>query len=174
MENASKALIIAGGVLVSIIILGLLVLAWSGFSNFAQEKSDAELQEQISEFNKSLESYQKSLLRGTEVASVINKVRSNNQMYDDKISWQFELKDNIVLEVNGTRVTILSSGVYNEGNSNAYDNCTQDKSYFNEFKRLYFRCTGIEYSAKTGKINAISFQQIEKSQIQTWYNNNSI
>ena len=40
MENATKALLIAAGVLIGIIILSMLLLGYNQISNYYQQKSD--------------------------------------------------------------------------------------------------------------------------------------
>ena len=42
MENASKALIMAGGILITILVVSLLVLFWNQVSDYKKTSSDAE------------------------------------------------------------------------------------------------------------------------------------
>ena len=52
MENASKALIMAGGVLISLMVIGLLVLFYNNLSGMQKIKTDSETEQQAAEFNK--------------------------------------------------------------------------------------------------------------------------
>ena len=51
MENASKALIMAGGMLLAILIISLLVYAWSLFSKYQASKDSLADIEDTAKFN---------------------------------------------------------------------------------------------------------------------------
>ena len=53
MENATKALLIAAGVLIGIIILSMLLLGYNQISNYYQQQSDNLSLKQIVELNAS-------------------------------------------------------------------------------------------------------------------------
>ena len=57
MENASKALIIAGGFLIAILVISLLVTGWNKLTYFSKTQEEIQTVEQIIEFNKEFESY---------------------------------------------------------------------------------------------------------------------
>ena len=52
MENAVKALLIAAGVLVGIILLSLITVSYRQISDYYNEKEQAEISNQLTEFNK--------------------------------------------------------------------------------------------------------------------------
>ena len=79
MENATKALLIAGGVLIGIIILAALIYAYTSFTRVAAENEQAKATEQLAEFNKPYTSYEGKILRGAEVISVVNRAVSDNR-----------------------------------------------------------------------------------------------
>ncbi len=83
MENASKALIMAGSILLTIMVVGLLVYFMSQYRQFPQAQNDAERLAQVSKFNREYESYDKKEMYGTEVATVVNKVINHNKKYFD-------------------------------------------------------------------------------------------
>lgn len=79
MENASKALLIAGGILLAVLVLSLLGLLLSNISSnqLAQEKRlEAE---QLQEFNQQWEAYNKKALFGSDIITVVNKAIQNNK-----------------------------------------------------------------------------------------------
>ena len=84
MENASHALMIAGGIIIAMAVLGLLLFAFHKYQNFRQAESDSTKQEQIYEYNKKLESYNKRALKGTEVVSLLNLAKDTNQNNTEK------------------------------------------------------------------------------------------
>lgn len=81
MENAAKALTIAGGVLIAIIVVSTLWYSFQQWGILPQAKADNEKISQEVEFNKEFESYNKQNLYGTDVITVINKAIANNQKY---------------------------------------------------------------------------------------------
>lgn len=83
MENASKALLMAGGVLISIIIIGVLILGYNQWRAIPQEQEEALKTEQLAKFNREYEAYNKQKLYGTDIISVINKAVSNNKKYEN-------------------------------------------------------------------------------------------
>lgn len=76
MENASKALIIAGSILISILIVGLGVIIYSNVSGIA---SGAGLSEQeITMHNSPFEAYFGGSVSGSNVKALLSKVTANN------------------------------------------------------------------------------------------------
>jgi len=81
MENASRALEMAAGVLLAVLILSLLAFF---FSSISQRPVDDDLRvsaEQLAKFNQEYEVYQKSAMYGVDVISCLNKAISNNEKY---------------------------------------------------------------------------------------------
>lgn len=86
MENASKALIMAGGVLLSVIVIGLLLLAYTQLREYPKEQEAVQKAEQLAKFNTEYEAYEKERLYGTDVITVLNKAINNNIKYTDNES----------------------------------------------------------------------------------------
>ena len=86
MENASKALLIAGGVLLAMMILAMLVYVSTSITDFSEAQDRDALTKQLSEFNKGFEAYNKKIMYGVDVISVVNKaINYNNSLdIDDK------------------------------------------------------------------------------------------
>ena len=81
MENVSKALLIAGGVLLSIMVVSLLVYTGKSFGKISRAEQEAKLTKDRQAYNAEYEVYDKSLMYGTDVLSCLNKAQSNNQKY---------------------------------------------------------------------------------------------
>ena len=62
MENASKALLMAGGILIALMIIGALVLLGNNLSNYKSNEDISVHQAQIAEFNNQFEPYNKKRL----------------------------------------------------------------------------------------------------------------
>lgn len=79
MENASKALIMAGSVLIALMIIGALLLMFNNLSSYQDINNDNEMQAQIIEFNNQYETYNRDDVRGSDLYSLLNKVIDYNR-----------------------------------------------------------------------------------------------
>ena len=97
MENASKALIMAGGVLLAIMILSLLVSVGISMSDMVGAQDEKTATQQVQQFNESYLAYNKSKMYGIDVITVVNKAIDYNTKLgtDDE-----EYKINIILKLN--------------------------------------------------------------------------
>lgn len=77
MENASKALTIAGSMLVSIIVVSMLVMFFNNLRNVAGTEQAIEGELAAAEFNKQFDVYARNVY-GTELFSLANKVKDYN------------------------------------------------------------------------------------------------
>lgn len=79
MENASKALIIAGGILISILIISLLVMFYDNIKDLMNIEHNEDISEQAVEFNKQYDVYYRDNLYGSDLLSIANKVNDYNK-----------------------------------------------------------------------------------------------
>lgn len=77
MENASKALIIAGAILLSILIISLGILIFSQAQDTINSVNMSE--QEIQAFNNKFTPYQGTRVRGSQVNALVQAVASNNQ-----------------------------------------------------------------------------------------------
>lgn len=161
MENASKALLIAGGVLSGILILSLLVFMFTSISNNAKSKEEIKIVEQLTAYNKEFESYNRKLLRGTDVVSLINKAISTNKKYDNieeyYINIQFEMKEELVYISSGTTSSKVKFDVNKTYDINSFNSIKNNEEAFKDFKRRIFDCTEIEYNKINGRVCRMKF-----------------
>ena len=80
MENASKALIIAGAILLAILIIGLGIFIYRQAANTVSDTGMDQLA--IQQFNAQFENYIKDNVSGTTVKSLIQLVKTNNAVED--------------------------------------------------------------------------------------------
>ena len=78
MENASKAILMAGGMLLTILIVSLLVFAWNTFSNYYSQKDSIDEIDDVTEFNLQFTNYDRNDVSGYELLSLINQVIDYN------------------------------------------------------------------------------------------------
>ncbi len=125
MENATKALLIAGGVLIAIIIISVLVITFQKTGNVSRTYSQTVDQEQITIFNSNFTKYVGQDLTIHEVVTICNfaynngthNVTVNSQHINpftsdnikDNLENRYELKIN-AYDINGyiTNVQIIS------------------------------------------------------------------
>lgn len=80
MENASKALLMAGGILIAIITIALLVRSFNTISIFQKAKLSEEEQAQLVAFNEQYTKYLNQYVYGTEVRTLINKYKNDGMV----------------------------------------------------------------------------------------------
>ena len=78
-------------------IIAVLMYVVQRSASLKKAEQDKEIAEQITKFNMEYESYQKTLLRGTELVTLINRAIANNIKYEDSdkvydIDIHFKLK----------------------------------------------------------------------------------
>jgi len=104
MENASKALMIAGSVLIALIIIGALVLMFNQLSELEQTKVGIEEENKITEYSKKFEQFNKTIY-GSELLSLANlqdnytRTQVNEKGYM-KIDIKVKLKSSIESYIN--------------------------------------------------------------------------
>ena len=130
MENASKALLIAGGILIALIIIAMFIMMFNKITNLTNEHEEQIKIEQLAAFNAQFEAYNKKAMYGTDVISLINKVAENNKTYPGKTDYQ------IVITLNGNVMT----------NSNTLIG--------RDSEQYIFKCTKIEYN-ELGRVSRI-------------------
>lgn len=79
MENASKALMMAGGVLLALMIIGALMLMFNQISAYQKNNTDSQKDIQIANFNKDFDRYSESSnIKGVDIITLINKITDYN------------------------------------------------------------------------------------------------
>ena len=78
MENASKALVMAGTILISLMIITALVLSYNSFSNYEKSKEETKDTKLLENFNNQYEIYNRKNIKGTDIISVVNKAQAYN------------------------------------------------------------------------------------------------
>ena len=79
MENASKALLMAGGILIALLVIGALILMFNQIGSYGKKQDESKKGSQIAEFNKDFERYfDDKGITGADIVSLINKVVDYN------------------------------------------------------------------------------------------------
>ncbi len=110
MENASKALIIAGAILLSILIIALGMNIYNSASS-ATGNADMSAQE-IDSHNQTFTAYE-GRIKGTQVRTLLNMIAKNNEEYEDRqITTNFAGSD-ITSTIGDTLKTVKTNTTYN-------------------------------------------------------------
>lgn len=83
MENASKALIIAGSVLLAVLIIIALIYTFSQISSLKQVEASSEEEKILAQYDKEIESFNRQGLYGSEILSLANLVEDYNKRQSD-------------------------------------------------------------------------------------------
>lgn len=81
MENASKALLIAGGMMLAMLVVSLLIYGWSSYSDYNIHKDELKDIEDLAKFNEQFENYNRQDLMGYELISLANKIVDYNERH---------------------------------------------------------------------------------------------
>ena len=109
MENASKALIIAGAILISILIVGLGVIIYNNVSGIASG-TGLDSQE-ISAHNSPFEGYFGDYVSGSNLKALLTQVQANNSAANRN----GEIVGNYIYVIDGDNGGILSSSTVKTG-----------------------------------------------------------
>lgn len=104
MENLSKALLIAAGMLFTVMILSMLMITYNQVASHYQQQHELAVIDQTELFNKEFENYNRAYIRGNDLISLMNKIIDYNtsQSYREDIGSKrilvtIELPDNDVI-----------------------------------------------------------------------------
>ncbi len=117
MENASKALSIAGGILLAMMILSLMIYVSSSMSDMADAQDRQILAQQVKEFNDSYLAYNKTRMYGTDVITVVNKaINYNKELDTDEEEYFINIKLNLTtnFETKTQKTTFNGDGTTDE------------------------------------------------------------
>lgn len=84
MENASKALLMAGGILLTMLVVTVLMYAFGLVSEYQANKDRLREIEEVAKFNQQFTGYERNDVLGYEVLSLVNKVIDYNQRHSFK------------------------------------------------------------------------------------------
>ena len=90
MENATKAIIMAGAVLISIILISIGVALWNNYANFSEQNAKNTRNQQLNEFNVKFEKYayngnKTSEVSAQDVKTIVNLAKDYNNKYDEEL-----------------------------------------------------------------------------------------
>jgi len=142
MENASKALLIAGGIFLGIITLSILVVLMNNISNIGASHEEKKKAQELAAWNAEWEAYNKSYLYGAEVLTVSNKAKQNNLEHKDNSTYHVSIIINLDPKIIGGAYVLPEQAEYE----------------LSLRKTEAFKCVGISYSNETGRVCEMEFE----------------
>lgn len=172
MENATKALLIAAGVFLAIMLITLLVMGYSKVSEYYKQQNELLTEEQMDKFNKQFQGYNKRNIRGNEIISLMNKVIDYNtrQSYSDGTNYE-RIKVNITIgssmveqfKYDSSDTGIVKSVISNNGTVGS------DYDKDNEFVEITNTPTNLINSAKSAGIQKLTDTKLQKLTAEIQY-----
>lgn len=153
MENASKALLMAAGVLMGILVLSLAVFLFSDFGSTSSQIRSDIISNQLTQFNTQFTIYDgRDDITIYDIISVANLAKENNKNYSSYSDYQIQ---------------VAISGIYNNFQNSSEEDI---KKAMNEFSNVIldengrtvigskFKCEKITYH-ENGRVATIIFRK---------------
>ena len=177
MENATKALLIIGEILIGMIILSIMVILFSRMGEISQSLSSKAENREMVMFNTEYQKFEaqpgmdKEYLTPEEVITLINKVHSWNMSTEDET-------EEIYLAVNGTEVVVNKDNLELRDKDDLIEFLKENKKYelvYSKLERIKskdlsddelknlkdtkFTCK-ITYNGDKGRVDTITIETI--------------
>lgn len=163
MENASKALLMASGVLIGILILSLAVYLFVSFGSTSAEIHKQNEENQLNEFNAQFTSYEgKEGITIYDVITVVNLATENNKKFEFSTRRYTELSNDYYIHVKfkndwiefgkdeeSENITKFYNQMISADVNEIKDNNTKLKQY---------KCT-VEINSNTGRVWKVTFKE---------------
>lgn len=175
MENASKALLMAGGVLIGIMVISFMVLVLRKAGKMSAQYDNQIANNELTKFNGQFEIYDKNDNNFFDVITVANLA------YDINKKNGYDKQNSVTVEVKAESETYsilpnsnLLKDHFLKNNQNIYIyNSENGQSLIEEYGarkendstqyQYQFKCTKITYHQTTGKVKEIKFQAVENN-----------
>ena len=149
MENASKALIMAGGVLIAIMIISLAVYLFTDFGTTSAEINKENTERQLTQFNTQFTTYLgRNNITVYELISVVNLAKENNSEYANVNNYA-NAENGYQINVYLDNTTILSTKTQTE-----LDTYIQNTG----LEETLYTCTSVTYDNQNGRIREVYFK----------------
>lgn len=165
MENASKALVMAGGILIALLVVGALMLMINQVSYYQKSESTSEKAQQQAEFNKEYVQFTYGDVKGYELISLVNKVINYNskEAVGNSVDYSLKITVNINMVgttgtsfaqkygINGNTALFKKKYTISNGNTSFYD----DISKYRELENKYSLSIMSKLSANYDKLKEV-------------------
>lgn len=152
MENASKALLISGGVLIAILILTMGVYLFATYGQLGENYEKNLSSGEIRKFNSNFIQFEgRDNITAQEIVTLYKFVKAYNEKNETSID-TFEVEDAIGSNVpNSSNMALTEEDLVKFIENNSNDSINNNI--------IYFECTKLEYNDDTGMVNEIGFKK---------------
>lgn len=159
MENASKALLMAGGMLIALLVIGALLLAFNQIGDYEKGKSSMTKSSQVADFNKEFAKYTGDNVKGYDLITLINKAIDFNSKEgttkETANSVDYSKKIKIVItnmKKFKNKYGVNNSSEWLKGNSDSYETQNSGDTIPNGIKKF----TELERTYTLSKLSNLS------------------
>lgn len=159
MENASKALLMAGGMLIALLVIGALLLAFNQIGDYEKGKSSMVKSSQVADFNKEFGKYSGDDVKGYDLITLINKAIDFNSKEgttkETANSVDYSKKIKIVItnmKKFKNKYGVNNSSEWLKGNSDSYETQNSGDTIPNGIKKF----TELERTYTLSKLSNLS------------------
>ena len=150
MENASKSLIMAAGILIGLLVISLAVYLFADFGATSAKINQQVEEQRIVQFNSQFTSYLNKELTIYEIITILGYAQENNEYYKETLDEQIAV---ILKTSRGTQnITELNGEEKKEL-------IQLEQTYITNGQLPKYHLTeeNIKYNSNTGKVNKITF-----------------
>ena len=170
MENATKALIMAATILISMVVLSLGLYLAATFSSFSAQVNEETRQKQISEFNGQFLKYLgRRDLTIHDIITVANLAKQNNENYELTLANanQNTLYINVQVDGISNEFENISEDFANDNTSmnSQINTITNPNTGFNESKAKQYECTQVLISEVTQRVYRVVFAESDQQYV---------
>ncbi len=152
MENASKALIIAGEVLIALLVITMMVLIFTAFGSFSNNMHTKMVEAQAAEFNNRFYSFShRSDITAQEIVTIINYAKQANDARQIDYNNRTESEYYTTVLINGK--DFFGSSEYIDEDEEYKDISKKTIEFLEKNQQFYFRCNKIVTKAPGGGIH---------------------
>lgn len=191
MENASRAIYIAAGVIIGIMIIGVFVYLFRAGGDFGSSYEQKQIEEQLRLFNSKFENFSRENNTISDMISVTNLAIDNNQKnsYDNQKSVvitfkigtrEFYIKTEDKMERNYVFIKGTPKKIYiydlmektrksirAKYNFDLLNKLGEDETLLivdkNMNYKYYFKCTEMKYRESNGRVEKMSFEFVKNT-----------
>ena len=157
MENASKALIMAGSVLIAILVIRMLIYGYNQLSDAERTTDNAQLTDQLAEYMRQFEQFNRTLY-GSELLSLANLQEDYNTSEAREDSGYDEVEITVQITKSIVNSNYFKAGSYNlEAIKEDRDRLTTEVAKYEQNERTYNNRSVKYYASKTYREIALDF-----------------
>lgn len=144
MENASKALLMAGGILIALLVIGALLLMVNQIGVYQQSKNSSEKNTQLAKFNMDFERYLDDKgISGSDIVTLANKIIDYNSKAgttnEASNSVDYNIKMTLTVKMTGfkNKYGYNNGGVFSDGNYIVNNNNGNLKTIIDTYNSMF-------------------------------------